>query len=125
MLTARGLRDAMVGVLTAKRDVIGLVIVGDRTGEPATFTHDDVPMFATFCGHAAVVLENGRLEQSLEELTALKEQLRHQAFHDALTGLPNRVLFTERVAASIDRLRRSDEQIGPTVPSSTSTTSSS
>jgi diguanylate cyclase (GGDEF)-like protein len=115
VLSARGLRDAMIGVLTAKRDVVGLVIVGDRTGEPPTFSAEDVPMFATFCGHAAVVLENGRLEQSLEELTALKEQLRHQAFHDALTGLPNRVLFTERVAASIDRLRRANEDTGPTV----------
>ena len=115
VLSARGLRDGMIGVLTAKRDVVGLVVVGDRIGEPSTFGHEDVPMFATFCGHAAVVLENGRLEQSLEELTALKEQLRHQAFHDALTSLPNRVLFTERVAASIDRLRRAGEQAGPTV----------
>ena len=115
VLSARGLRDGMIGVLTAKRDVVGLVIVGDRTGEPPTFTAEDVPMFSTFCGHAAVVLENGRLEQSLEELTALKEQLRHQAFHDALTALPNRVLFTERVAASIDRLRRAGEEAGPTV----------
>jgi diguanylate cyclase (GGDEF)-like protein len=117
ILSARGLRDALVGVLTAKRDVVGLVIVGNRTPttEQPTFVPEDVPMFATFCGHAAVVLENGRLEQSLEELTALKEQLRHQAFHDALTGLPNRVLFTERVAGSIDRLRRAGEEDGPTV----------
>jgi diguanylate cyclase (GGDEF)-like protein len=115
ILSARGLRDGMIGVLTAKRDVVGLVIVGDRTGEPPTFGSEDIPMFSTFCGHAAVVLENGRLEQSLEELTALKEQLRHQAFHDALTGLPNRVLFTERVAGSIDRLRRAGEPAGPTV----------
>ena len=39
----------------------------------------------------AVALENGQLEQSLAELSRLKEQLRYQAFHDPLTGLANRV----------------------------------
>jgi diguanylate cyclase (GGDEF)-like protein len=48
------------------------------------------------------VLENSRLGQSLEQLSELKEQLRHQAFHDALTGLPNRVLFTESVARALE-----------------------
>jgi diguanylate cyclase (GGDEF)-like protein len=57
----------------------------------------------TFVGHASVMLENGRLERSLAEVTDLKERLRHQAFHDPLTGLPNRRLLTERVEAALSR----------------------
>jgi diguanylate cyclase (GGDEF)-like protein len=54
-------------------------------------------MLETVANQAAVALENGQLEQSLNELTRLKEELRHQAFHDPLTGLANRVLFVQAV----------------------------
>ena len=44
--------------------------------------------------------------QDVTERRALEEQLRHQAFHDALTGLPNRALFFERLGRALSRLRR-------------------
>ncbi len=40
------------------------------------------------------------------ERTALEEQLRHQAFHDPLTGLANRALFSDRVGHALSRRRR-------------------
>jgi diguanylate cyclase (GGDEF)-like protein len=46
--------------------------------------------------------ENSRLLASNRELTA---DLHHHAYHDHLTGLPNRALFTERVADAIARTR--------------------
>ena len=46
---------------------------------------------------------------TIRDITArktLEERLAHQAFHDPLTGLPNRALFTDRVGQSLARARR-------------------
>ena len=49
-----------------------------------------------------------QLGESLHERDSLMELLRRQALYDALTSLPNRSLFTERLAA--DFANRSDER---------------
>jgi diguanylate cyclase (GGDEF)-like protein len=38
-----------------------------------------------------------------------EDRIRHQAFHDSLTGLPNRNAFNERIAEAIGRARRHDK----------------
>jgi len=40
---------------------------------------------------------------------ATEEQLEHQAFHDALTGLPNRRIFLDRLQQALRRSARSNE----------------
>ncbi|GAB6039025.1 hypothetical protein JCM15519_35840 [Fundidesulfovibrio butyratiphilus] len=48
-------------------------------------------------------------EGTLEDVSEHKrfeEQLLHQSLHDALTGLPNRALFTDRLAQAISRSSR-------------------
>jgi diguanylate cyclase (GGDEF)-like protein len=42
------------------------------------------------------------LRAALDERNALAEKLRHQAFHDSLTGLPNRALFLEKVQEALE-----------------------
>jgi diguanylate cyclase (GGDEF)-like protein len=45
------------------------------------------------------------------EREVLEEQLRHRAFYDSLTGLPNRALFLDRIAHSIARADRLGQEL--------------
>jgi len=53
--------------------------------------------------HVGGIVLNSR---DVSERKVFEEQLAHQAFHDAVTGLANRALFTERVRHAIARSRR-------------------
>ena len=101
-LRSRGLEDAIVGRLRGEDRTFGLLVVGERAGDVSAFGDSDVELFETFAGHASMLLENGRLEHSLAQVTELKEQLRHQAYHDALTGLPNRPHLLEAVGRELE-----------------------
>ncbi|HKY44012.1 MAG TPA: EAL domain-containing protein [Pyrinomonadaceae bacterium] len=54
------------------------------------------------------ITEQERISRVLEET---KEHFRHAAFHDSLTGLPNRAMFTELLKAEIESSQRLDGHI--------------
>jgi diguanylate cyclase (GGDEF)-like protein len=103
LLSDLGLHRAISMPLRGESGVIGLMLVGDHPGGRGAFGGEQLRLAETFADHAAVMLENDRLEQSVSDLSELKEQLHRQAYHDTLTGLPNRALFAERVAAALGR----------------------
>jgi len=96
-------RNGVVAPLRIDGKLAGAVIVANRLGDASIFSNLDLKTLETLTEHISVSLSNCRLEDSLSDVTELKEQLRHQAFHDDLTHLANRMLFTERVEHALER----------------------
>ncbi len=93
-LRARDLREVVVVPLRGEVGVIGLLLVGNRLGEIRGFDREDVRLGETVANHAGIALRNGQLIG----------QLRHDAHHDNLTGLPNRVLLQQQVERALANL---------------------
>jgi len=86
---------------------IGLAIAlqGELTGRSNTVVvaAAAVVTAALFLRQLLAVLDNRRL---LRSLLGAQAELRHQAFHDPLTGLANRALFTDRLRHGLALHRR-------------------
>jgi diguanylate cyclase (GGDEF)-like protein len=83
------LRDVVIVPLRSGQTTIGSLEVGNRVG--GTFRTADVQVLETVAAHAAVAVENNRLV----------ERLRYDAYHDRLTGLPNRRRITDALTESV------------------------
>ncbi|MFH1059599.1 MAG: PAS domain S-box protein, partial [Pseudomonadota bacterium] len=51
------------------------------------------------------------LFHDITEIKRSEEKIKHQAYHDALTGLPNRQLFNDRLEVALARARRNRKQV--------------
>jgi diguanylate cyclase (GGDEF)-like protein len=100
-LEARGVTHAMVAPLPGEERVIGAIMLANRFGVVRSFDYDDLRLLDTLAGNASVALQYDRLEQAVLQLSVLQEQLHHQAYHDPLTSLANRSLFTDKVKETI------------------------
>jgi diguanylate cyclase (GGDEF)-like protein len=101
MLTEYGLASAVLVPLVAGESFLGLLIVSvfDRP-QRLKRSPDLLDRLSGVAAQATTALQNGRL---LDEMT-------HQAMHDQLTGLANRLQFTEQLRRALDRAR---EEIHP------------
>ncbi len=93
-----GVREAMLAPLPGERRVIGAVLVANRLGTGAKgFARPDLKLFETLARQTGAELGQDQLGRKVSELRELQAELEHQAFHDPLTGLANRLLFMNRV----------------------------
>jgi diguanylate cyclase (GGDEF)-like protein len=110
VLSRRHIDHAMVALLRGRSRLIGSLMVGSST-TARSFDQRDLHLFQSLAIQTSSTLENGHLEQSIARLTDLQEQLSHQAFHDSLTDLANRSLFSDRIDHALLRRTRTGKPV--------------
>ena len=90
---------AIVAPLINENTAIGAIVALDRDEELDGFDDDDLRLFEALVAHASANLERARL---VEELRFEVDSKSHQATHDMLTGLPNRMLFLSRATTALN-----------------------
>jgi len=79
------------------------------------FTPSELNLCQSIAQQAAIAMQNAQLfnlaQQEISEREKVEDILRHQAFHDPLTKLPNRALFTERLEHAIARANRDENYL--------------
>ena len=80
------------------------------------FTKNEIRTLEFLAEQASIAIQNAKLyEQAQQEIVDRKkaeEAIKYMAHHDALTGLPNRRLFNERISLEISRSQRNNQKIG-------------
>ncbi|MEK9804593.1 MAG: diguanylate cyclase, partial [Curvibacter sp.] len=99
MVADAGAQRILVLPIFWRDQVSGLLAIGLM--EPREFSNELVQQARDLVNRIGVALA----------AQARDEQLKYQAFHDALTGLPNRPLLLERLAQEMARARRSERPL--------------
>jgi diguanylate cyclase (GGDEF)-like protein len=95
-LERRGAREALVVALHGAHQPLGILEVHDRQSRLRGFSAADLRVVRTLASHLATAIDNRRL----------LARLRHDAYHDPLTGLRNRLGFRQAAAERLSRHER-------------------
>ncbi|MEA2270790.1 MAG: hypothetical protein QOC64_3400 [Solirubrobacteraceae bacterium] len=102
-LERRGVEAGMLAALPGETDLVGALLLANRVGVERSFNPRDLKLFETLANHTGTTLAQDHLEQKVARLEEVHQHLEHQAFHDPLTGLANRLLFANRVEHALSR----------------------
>jgi diguanylate cyclase (GGDEF)-like protein len=96
-----GLHAGMAAPVLQGATVVGSVVVASEDPNRCYSARDQQSLLA-LAEHASLALNHAR---ALDDVA-------HEAFHDSLTGMPNRALFLDRLSFAVGRARRSGNPVG-------------
>jgi diguanylate cyclase (GGDEF)-like protein len=99
-LRASKVKDVLIVPLRSGHTTIGTLEVVNRLGDTRSFRAADIQVLETIAAHAAAAVENSRLV----------DRLLYDAYHDRLSGLPNRRRIIDALAESV-KVRAADEVV--------------
>jgi diguanylate cyclase (GGDEF)-like protein len=93
-LRGRGIRSTAAAAIRGRTGAFG--VIAAHSGAVGAFSGEDAHWLASMADLLASALDREDSEA----------RMRHQSLHDALTGLPNRALFYDRIEQAFARARR-------------------
>ncbi|GAB4480444.1 MAG: hypothetical protein Kow0088_22040 [Anaerolineales bacterium] len=99
------LRSDQEVIHTLREKVLPTVPLTDNQGRTRWYYTVKRPLVGIFEDVHVLGVSTDITERKLAE-----EKLSYNAYHDALTGLPNRLLFTDRLEHLLDRVKRHDHK---------------
>ena len=96
-----GVRSAMAAPVRERGEVVGSLVVATHAAG-RHYSQAEREILLAFAEHVSLALNDAR---------TVSDAI-HQAFHDSLTGLPNRSLLLDRLQQALARSQRSGAQVG-------------
>ena len=111
-LVKHQLQSVLLTPLNYQKEFFGALVLHQDT----SYRHwqdIEVSLIQTVAEQCAIAIYQSNLyaqaQGEIEQRRRVEEQLRHDAFHDALTGLPNRALFLDRLNHARQIARRNQD----------------
>ncbi|MBD2231056.1 bifunctional diguanylate cyclase/phosphodiesterase [Phormidium tenue] len=111
---------AILAVSIRYRGVVKGILSVHQCPGPRRWSEAEIKLIKRLADHLAIAIHQAELyaqaQVELAERKRLEAQLRYDASHDRLTGLPNRTLFLERLSEALDQLHDHCENHTPLAP---------
>ncbi len=110
------INDSAAPIIDERGETFGVVLVFRDFTEPLAArralqkAHDDLELRVQE-RTAALERANEKLKEHIHELQLAEEKIQHNAYHDSLTGLPNRLLFNDRLQNALGAAGRREEKL--------------